>query len=111
MENESEEEKSESEDFKVVIRDIKDEEFESFQTTLNKRLILDLYKIFKIYEQKGLINYDIYKEAMADTFKKYNNKDNFEYIFDLIFNRFQKIKCILKNNKTVFYLTEMKYKN
>ena len=111
MENESEEEKSESEDFKVVIRDIKDEEFESFQTTLNKRLILDLYKIFKIYEQKGLINYDIYKEAMTDTFKKYNNKDNFEYIFDLIFNRFQKIKCILKNNKTVFYLTEMKYKN
>ena len=69
MENESEEEKSESEDFKVVIRDIKDEEFESFQTTLNKRLILDLYKIFKIYEQKGLINYDIYKEAMTDTFK------------------------------------------
>ena len=111
MENESEEDKSESEDFKVVIRDIKDEEFESFQTTLNKRLILDLYKIFKIYEQKGLINYDIYKEAMTDTFKKYNNKDNFEYIFDLIFNRFQKIKCILKNNKTVFYLTEMKYKN
>ena len=36
MKNEYEEDKSESEDFKVVIRDIKDEEFESFQTTLNK---------------------------------------------------------------------------
>ena len=111
MKNEYEEDKSESEDFKVVIRDIKDEEFESFQTTLNKELILNLYKIFTIYEQKGLIDYEVYMEAMTATFKKYNKTDNFTYIFDLIFNRFQKIKCILKNNKAVFYLTEMKYKN
>ena len=48
---------------------------------------------------------------MTEIFKKYNKSVNFKSIFDLIFNRFQKIKCILKNNKTVFYLTEMVYKN
>lgn len=108
---ENEDDKSDSEDFKVVIRDIKDEEFEKFQDTLNKDLILDLYKIFKIYEKKGLINYDIYMESMTEIFKKYNKSSNFKSIFDLIFNRFQKIKCVLQNNKTVFYLTEMVYKN
>ena len=108
---ENEENKNESEDFKVVIREIKDQEFEKFQDTLNKELIIDLYKIFKIYEKKGLINYDIYMESMTEIFKKYNKSSNFKSIFDLIFNRFQKIKCVLKNNKTVFYLTEMVYKN
>ena len=63
---ENEEEKSESEDFKVVIRDIKDEEFEAFQNTLNKELIIDLYKLFKIYEKKGIVNYEIYTESMTE---------------------------------------------
>ena len=108
---ENEEDKSDSEDFKVVIRDIKDEEFEAFQNTINKELIKNLYSIFKMYEKKGLIDYDIYLESMTEIFKKYNKSDNFKNIFDLIFNRFQKIKCILKNNKTVFYLTEMVHKN
>ena len=108
---ENEEDKNNSEDFQVVIRDIKDEEFQAFQNTLNKELIIDLYKLFKIYEKKGLINYDIYMESMTEVFKKYNKSCDFKSIFDLIFNRFQKIKCILKNNKTVFYLTEMVYKN
>ena len=108
---ENEENKSDSEDFKVVIRDIKDEEFEAFQNTLNLKLIKELYSIFKIYEKKGVINYDIYLESMTQIFKKYNKSNDFKYIFDLIFNRFQKIKCILKNNKTVFYLTEMVHKN
>ena len=108
---ENEENKSDSEDFKVVIRDIKDEEFEAFQDTLSLKLIKELYSIFKIYEKKGVINYDIYLESMTQIFKKYNKSNDFKYIFDLIFNRFQKIKCILKNNKTVFYLTEMVHKN
>ena len=108
---ENEENKSDSEDFKVVIRDIKDEEFEAFQNTLSFKLIKELYSIFKIYEKKGVINYDIYLESMTQIFKKYNKSNDFKYIFDLIFNRFQKIKCILKNNKTVFYLTEMVHKN
>jgi len=49
-------------------------------------------------------------ESMTEIFKKYNSAKDFQYIFDLIFNRFQKIKCILKNNKTVFYLTDMVHK-
>ena len=108
---ENEEDKNICEDFKVVIRDIKDEEFEDFQNMLNQELIIDLYSIFKIYEKNGIINYDIYIESMIETFKKYNTSKNFKNIFDLIFNRFQKIKCILKNDKTVFYLTNMIYKN
>ena len=48
---------------------------------------------------------------MTQVFKKYNKSKDFKYIFDLIFNRFQKIKCTLKNNKTVFYLIDMVYKN
>ena len=90
---------------------INDEEFEKFQNVLSKELVLELYSIFKLFEKKGLINYKIYIEAMTEIFKKYNkDKDknkNFKDIFDLIFNRFQKIKCIMKNDKKVFYLTNM----
>ena len=88
---------------------INDEEFELFQNVLNKELVLELYSVFKIFEKKGLINYDIYLESMTQVFKKYNKDKthNFQDIFDLIFNRYQKIKCIMKNDKKVFYLTNM----
>ena len=107
---ENEEDKNDEQDFQVVIREIKDEEFEDFQNILNKELIIELNLLFKIHEKKGLINYDKYMELMTEIFKKYNNSKDFQYLFDLIFNRFQKIKCILKNNKTVFYLTDMIHK-
>ena len=88
---------------------INDEEFEIFQNVLSKELVLELYSIFKLFEKKGLINYKIYIEAMTEIFKKYDKdkNNNFKDIFDLIFNRFQKIKCIMKNDKKVFYLTNM----
>ena len=111
MQREESKESNENKNFQIVIRDIKDEEFDSFQNTLNKELIIELYSIFKIFEKKGIINYDIYMESMTEIFKKYNKENDFKSIFDLIFNRFQKIKCILKNNKTVFYMTEMVRKN
>ena len=111
MENDNEEEENEKQEFKVLIMDIKDKEFEEFQNTINKELIIQLYSIFQIFEKKGIINYEIYFESMTQVFKKYNKSKDFKYIFDLIFNRFQKIKCTLKNNKTVFYLIDMVYKN
>ena len=88
---------------------INDEEFELFQNVLSKDLVLELYSIFKLFEKKGLINYNIYMECMTQIFKKYskNKTYNFKDIFILIFNRFQKIKCIMKNDKKVFYLTKM----
>ena len=88
---------------------INDEEFELFQNVLSKDLVLELYSIFKLFEKKGLINYNIYMECMIQIFKKYskNKNEDFKNIFDLVFNRFQKIKCIMKNDKKVFYLTKM----
>ena len=111
MDNENEEEENSKKDFKLLIMDIKEENFEEFQNTIKKELILDLYSIFRLFEKNGIINYDTYLISMTQVFKKYNKSDDFKYIFDLIFNRFQKIKCTLKNNKTVFYLTDMIYKN
>ena len=111
MDNENEEEENSKKDFKLLIVDIKDEVFEEFQNTIKKELILELYSIFRIFEKNGIINYDTYLISMTEVFKKYNKSNDFKYIFDLIFNRFQKIKCTLKNNKTVFYLTDMIYKD
>ena len=37
---ENEEKKNDEQDFQVVIREIKDEEFEDFQNILNKELII-----------------------------------------------------------------------
>ena len=100
----NEEKNNKEEKFKI-----NDEEFELFQNTLNKDLVLEIYSLFKLFEKKGLINYKIYIESMTQIFKKYNKdkSHNFKDIFDLIFNRFQKIKCIMKNDKKVFYLTNM----
>jgi hypothetical protein len=35
----------------------------------------------------------------------------FDEIYDLIFERFREMKCIIKNNKNVFYLTDFKKEN
>lgn len=85
------------------------ENFELFQKVLTKELVIDLYSIFKVFEKDGLINYNVYIESMTQIFNKYSKGKyyNFQNIFDLIYNRFQKIKCIMKNDKKVFYLTNM----
>ena len=89
--------------------EISDEEFELFQKALSKEIVLELYSLFKLFEKNGLINYKIYIESITQIFKKYNKdkNHNFKDIFDLIFYRFQKIKCIMKNDKKVFYLINM----
>ena len=111
MNNEDEKEENSKQEFKLLIMDIKDSDFEEFQNTIKKELILDLYSIFRTFEKNGIINYEAYLISMTEVFKKYNESTDFKYIFDLIFNRFQKIKCTLKNNKTVFYLTDIIHKN
>ena len=112
MNNYSKEHKKEDLDEKDLYEEkvqVSDEEFEKFQSVLSRDLVLELYSIFKMFEKKGLITYKIYMESMTQLFNKYNKDktNDFTEIFDLIFNRFQKIKCIMKNDKKVFYLTNM----
>ena len=41
-----------------------------------------------------------------------SNKNNcFDEIYDLIFERFREVTCIIKNNKNIFYLTDYKREN
>ena len=44
----------------------------------------------------------------VDKFKK---NISFDEIYDLIFKRFREIKCIIKNNKSIFYLIDFKKEN
>ena len=100
---------NEEKNIKEENSEISDEEFELFQKALSKEIVLELYSLFKLFEKNGLINYKIYIESITQIFKKYNKdkNHNFKDIFDLIFYRFQKIKCIMKNDKKVFYLINM----
>ena len=47
----------------------------------------------------------------GDSESKINKKSYYDEIFDLIFKRFREIKCIIKNNKNIFYLTDYKKEN
>ena len=95
-----------------------DEVFESFQAILNKNIILKLYFKFQNHEEKGLIKYTSYIHVMSSVFLKNNcfkltedMKKQFKIIFNLIFERFRKIKCLLKNDKKIFYLIGMEPEN
>jgi hypothetical protein len=47
----------------------------------------------------------------CDSENNFNKNSYYDEIFDLIFKRFREIKCIIKNNKNVFYLTDYKKEN
>ena len=47
----------------------------------------------------------------SETDNNSNKINNFDELYDLIFERFREVKCIIKNNKSVFYLTEFKREN
>ena len=47
----------------------------------------------------------------GDSENNFNKNSYYDEIFDLIFKRFREIKCIIKNNKNVFYLTDYKKEN
>ena len=116
---------------KITIPDIFLEEFLNNITIEKIKL---LYQKLKLYEIKGYVNYDKYFESMKETFdeplndkmnKLYQEKriKNFFYkneksiedcideIYDLYFKRFREVKCFIKNDKTVFYLTNYKPEN
>ena len=109
--------------------------FEEFLDSITESRIKSLYRKFKLYESKGYITHDKYLLSMKETFdepikaslkKKFDdinyNIENpidtsstmekyINEIYELYFERFREIKCIIKNNKTVFYLTDFKMEN
>ena len=116
-----------------------DDNFEDFQHSLTEEKIKQLNLKFKQFEKKGFIIYKNYFISMKSVFSKellQNENDNeyqnilnsnnssyssekdsvnysscFDEIYDLIFKRFREIKCIIKNNKSIFYLTDFKKEN
>ena len=118
---------------RVIVPDIY---YEEFINSLTENRIKNLYLKLKIYESKGYITHDkyiismkeIFDEPIKETIKKKNDNDinyninptleqniNMEdiinEIYELYFLRFREMKCIVKNNKSVFYLTEFKPEN
>ena len=108
--------------------------FEEFQNSLTLELIKNLYLKLKTHEIKGYISHDKFIESMKEIFDELiknkililynenkisksdiiNNQNLDEYIheiYELYFLRFREIKCIIKNNKTIFYLTDLKPEN
>ena len=108
--------------------------FEEFQNSLTLETTKNLYLKLKTHEIKGYISHDKFIESMKAIFddliknkilKLYNenkiskieiknNQNIDEYIheiYELYFLRFREIKCIIKNNKTIFYLTDFKPEN
>ena len=113
--------------------------FDKFQTSINSEKILKLNKEFKKNEKKGFINYSTFIHSMKSVFDKNSNTvnnnnslytnyinstkneqtfndlsintDPFDDIYYLFFKRFREIKCIIKNDKEVLYLTEFKNEN
>ena len=115
----------------IAIPDIILEEFHN--NIIIERLKF-LYNKLKLYEIKGYVTHDKYFESMKETFdeliKKKINKlyienkikntyfnlgksidDSINELFELYFMRFREVKCFIKNNKTVFYLTDYKPEN
>lgn len=115
--------------------------FDKFQTSISSEKILKLNKEFKKHEKKGFINYMTFIHSMKSVFDNINingtkninnslytnyisstknletindlsiNSDTFDDIYNLFFKRFREIKCIIKNDKEVLYLTEFKNEN
>ena len=108
---------------------------EEFLNSITENRIRSLYLKMKLYESKGYITHEKYLLSMKETFddpikiqvkKKFDdmkydknptidsdiNIENYiNEIYELYFLRFREIKCIMKNNKTVFYLTDFKFEN
>ena len=112
--------------------------FEEFLNSITENRIKNLYLKLKLYESKGFITHDKYLQSMKEIFDdpikeqiktkeeeiNYNTNANtntnidintmeeiINEIYELYFLRFREIKCIIQNNKTVFYLTDFKPEN
>ena len=117
---------------KIIVPDIY---FEEFLSNISESRIKSLYLKLKLYESKGYVTHDKYLLSMKETFdepiknslkKKFdditytninpidtsiNMESYINEIYELYFLRFREIKCIIKNDKTVFYLTDFKMEN
>ena len=116
---------------KIRVPDILLEEFQNIITIERIRF---LYNRLKLHEIKGYVTYDKYFESMKETFdeitknkmdklykeNKIKNtyyklgksiEDSLDEIYELYFIRFREVKCFIKNDKTVFYLTDYKPEN
>lgn len=82
--------------------------FEIFQTYINPEKIMKLNQEFKKHEKKGYINYFNFIQSMKLIFDDVNNCNKYDNIYTLFFKRFREIKCIMKNDKEVFYITDYK---
>ena len=115
----------------IIIPDIF---LEEFHNNITVERIKYLYNKLKIYELKGFVNYDKYIESMKETFDKViteriyslykqnkikntyfrlrkNIEECLNEFYELYFIRFREVKCFIKNDKTVFYLTDYKPEN
>ena len=104
---------------------------EEFQNTLTIERIKYLYDKLKLYEVKGYVTHNKYLESMKDTLDKViinkiqllhqekkiknsyfnilkNIPESLNEIYESYFVRFREVKCLMKNDKTVFYLTDYK---
>ena len=95
-------------------------DFTVFQTNISKEKIINLNKEFKKLEKKGYINYTNFIQSMKNVFddkKRIKNDmsnisiNSYDDIYNLFFKRFREIKCIIKNDKEIFYLTDLKKEN
>lgn len=119
---------------KILIPDIY---LEEFQNSITEARIKNLYLKLKNYESKGYVTHDKYLQSMKEIFDEpikelikikedldydsisninkenrlINIEDYINEVYELYFLRFREIKCIIKNNKTVFYLTDFKPEN
>ena len=108
---------------------------EELLNSITEYRIKSLYLKLKIYESQGYVIRDKFIQSMKEIFdepikeqiKKKNDEMSYdinptleqnrnieEYtyeLYELYFLRFREIKCIIKNNKTVFYLTDFKPEN
>jgi len=82
--------------------------FEIFQTYINPEKIMKLNQEFKKHEKKGYINYFNFIQSMKLIFDDEKNCNKYDNIYNLFFKRFREIKCIMKNDKEVFYITDYK---
>ena len=105
--------------------------YDEFQNVLTENKINTLFTKSKDHENKGFISYDKYLIIMKEVFDypieeeirikiknnsiKIDDNTNIEEclnsLYKIYFIRFREMKCIIQNDKNVFYLTDIKPEN
>ena len=113
---------------KIIVPDLF---LEEFHNNISLERIQNLYRKLQKYEVKGYVTHDKYLESMKEIFdiplkdkitKIYDEKkimkgtfnlgknieETIHEIYEIYFQRFREVKCLMKNDKTVFYLIDFK---